>query len=149
AGGKTKGSTKRSNDTYLELVRRCPLRPIRTEAELDRAQAIINELLDRDRLDAGEDDYLDVLSDLVERYEDKAHPIPTDDLTEAEMLEHLIEARGVKQVDVARGAGIAESTLSEVLAGKRKLTRGQVEKLARYFHVEPGVFLDADDGTKG
>ncbi len=149
AGGKTRGSTKRSTDTYLELVRRCPLRPIRTEAELDRAQAIINELLDRDRLDAGEDDYLDVLSDLVERYEDKAHPIPTDDLTEAEMLQHLIEARGVKQVDVARGAGIAESTLSEVLAGKRKLTRGQVEKLARYFHVAPGVFLDTGVGGRG
>ena len=144
AGSKIKGSTKQTKDTYLELVRRCPLRPIRTEAELDRAQAMLNELLDRDALDAGEGDYLDVLGDLVERYEDKAHPIPTDDLTEAEMLEHLIEAKGVKQVDVARGAGIAESTLSEVLAGKRKLTRGQVEKLARYFRVGPSVFLSGE-----
>jgi hypothetical protein len=36
------------------------------------------------------------------------------------------------------GAGIAESTISEVLAGKRKLNRGQIAKLARYFHIEPG-----------
>lgn len=144
AEGKTKGSRKQTKDTYLELVRRFPLRPIRTDPELDRAIAVINQLLDRDDLDSGEDDYLDVLGDLVKSYEDKTNPIPTDDLTDAEMLEHLIEAKGVKQVDVARGAGIAESTLSEVLAGKRKLTRGQVEKLARYFRVEPGVFLSKE-----
>ena len=144
AAGKIKKPRKRTEDTYLELVHRFPLRPIRTESELDRAIAVINQLLDRDDLDPGEDDYLDVLGDLVKRYEDKAYPMPTDDLTDAEMLEHLIEAKGVKQVEVARGAGIAESTLSEVLAGKRKLTRGQVEKLARYFHVEPGVFFSAE-----
>lgn len=138
AGTKTKG---RAKGTYLELVRRCPLRPIRSEAELDRAIAMINELIDRDNLDADEEDYLDVLGDLVERYEDKAHPIPTDDLTEPEMLEHLIEAKGVRQVEAARGAGIAESTLSEVLAGKRRLTRGQIVKLARYFNIGPAVFL--------
>ena len=131
----------RGNDTYLELVRRCPLRPIRSEAELDRAIVMINELIDRDQLDGDEEDYLDVLGDLVERYEDKAHPILTDDLTESEMLQHLIEAKGVKQVEVVRSTGIAESTLSEVLAGKRRLTRWQMLKLAEYFHVGPAVFL--------
>jgi HTH-type transcriptional regulator/antitoxin HigA len=128
--------------SYLRLIRRFPLRPIQSEEELDRATAVMNELLDRDDLDPAEDDYLDVLGDLVERYEDKAHPIP--DVSEGEMLAFLIEQKDVKQVDVSRGAGIAESTLSEVLAGKRKLTRGQVEKLARYFGVEPGVFLAVD-----
>ena len=98
----------------------------RSEAELDRAIVMINELIDRDQLDGDEEDYLDVLGDLVERYEDKAHPILTDDLTESEMLQHLIEAKGVKQVEVVRSTGIAESTLSEVLAGKRRLTRWQM-----------------------
>ena len=128
--------------SYLALIRRFPLRPITSEAELDRATTVMNSLLDRD-LDPAEDDYLDVLSDLVERYEDKHHPIPTDDLTDAEMLEHLIEARSVTQAEAARGAGIAESTVSEVLAGKRRLTRGQIEKLATYFHVSPAVFMPA------
>jgi HTH-type transcriptional regulator/antitoxin HigA len=139
----------------LALIRRFPLRPITSEAELDRATAVMNSLLDRD-LDPAEDDYLDVLSDLIERYEDKHHPIPTDDLTDAEMLEHLIEAKGVTQVQAARGAGIAESTISEVLAGKRQLTRSQIQKLAAYFHVSPAVFLPEREngrqnrrGTKG
>jgi HTH-type transcriptional regulator/antitoxin HigA len=41
---------------------------------------------------------------------------------------------------VAKEAGIAESTISEVLARKRRLNRSQIGKLARYFHVEPGAF---------
>jgi HTH-type transcriptional regulator/antitoxin HigA len=138
---KTKARAGRTRDTYLALVRRFPLRPIRSEAELDAAIAMIDELTDRDDLDAGAVDYLDVLGDLVERYEDKAHSIPTDDLSDAEMLTHLMEAKGVKQIDVARATGIAESTLSELLRGKRQLTRGQITKLAGYFNVGPGVFL--------
>jgi HTH-type transcriptional regulator / antitoxin HigA len=136
----------RVSAAYLELVRQCPLRPIRSEAELDRALVMINRLLDRDRLARAEEDYLDVLSDLVERYEDIAHPISTEDLSDAEMLAHLMEAKEVRQVDVARATGIAESTLSEVLSGKRKLNRTQIAKLAGYFHVEPGVFFREEGG---
>jgi HTH-type transcriptional regulator / antitoxin HigA len=133
--------------SYLALIRRFPLRPITSEAELDRATALVNELLDRDRLDAAEDDYLDVLSDLIERYENKHHPI--EDVSADEMLAFLIEQKGVTQAGAARGAGIAESTVSEVLSGKRQLTRKQIEKLASYFHVSPAVFLSqSDNGPK-
>ena len=41
---------------------------------------------------------------------------------------------------MAEGAGIAESTISEVLAGKRRLNRARIGKLARHFRVEPGAF---------
>ena len=61
--------------SYLALIRRFPLRTLASEADLDRATAVMNSLLDRDDLDPAEDDYLDVLSDLVERYEDKHHPL--------------------------------------------------------------------------
>lgn len=56
------------------------------------------------------------------------------------MLKYLMEMKGVTQAAVAKGAGIAESTVSEVLSGKRMLTRAQIGKLARYFHVEPSMF---------
>ena len=145
ASGKTingkSGRTKPPPASYLALIRRFPLRPITSDTELDQATAVINSLLDRDNLDRAEEDYLDVLGDLVERYEDKHHPVSTDDLTEAEMLDHLIEAKGVTQAEVAHRTGIAESTLSELLSGKRQMTRAQICKLAAYFHVEPGVFL--------
>lgn len=125
--------------SYLALIQRFPLRPITSESALDQASAMIHALLDRDDLDHAEADYLEVLSDLVERYEEKHHPIG--DVSGGAMLRFLIDQKGVKQADVARGAGIAESTVSEVLAGRRPLNRTQIGKLARYFHVAPGVFL--------
>ena len=125
-------------DRYLELVRKFPLRPLRTDADLDAAVAMIDSLLDQDRLSKPEHDYLDVLSDLVEAYEEEAVPMRRVD--DSQMLRFLIENRGVSQADVSKQANIAESTISEVLAGKRKLNRNQIGKLTRYFHVEAGVF---------
>lgn len=128
----------RQEDRYLELVRRFPLRPLRTDADLDAAVAVIDELTDRADLAAPEQDYLDVLTDLVEAFEDAA--IPVAPVGDAELLRFLIEGKGVTQAQVAAGAGLAVSTVSELLAGKRKLNRGQIGKLARYFRVEPGAF---------
>jgi HTH-type transcriptional regulator/antitoxin HigA len=126
---------------YLTLIRRFPLRRIRSERELEQAIAVIDELLDRDQLTVDEQDYLDVLGDLVERYEDQAYPIPA--VSDAGMLRFLIDQKEVTQADVARATGIREARISEILSGKRELTRTQITKLAAYFHVSPAVFLTA------
>lgn len=129
----------KTQDRYLDLVRQFPLRPLRTDTDLDAAIVVIDALIDRPELAAPEQDYLDVLSDLVEAYE--AETIPMRPVGDADLLRFLIEQKQVTQAGAATGAGIAESTISEVLAGKRKLTRTQIAKLARYFHVEPSTFL--------
>jgi transcriptional regulator with XRE-family HTH domain len=54
---------------------------------------------------------------------------------DAELLRFLIEHKSVAQAEAAVRAGEAESTISELLAGKRKLNRRQIAKLVRYFHV--------------
>ena len=128
----------KAEDRYLELVRRFPLRPLRTDADLDAAVAVIDALIDQDKLSAPEQDYLDVLSDLVEAYE--AEAVPMRPVADADMLRFLIEQKGVTQSQVAKKARIAESTVSEVLAGKRKLNRAQIGKLSRFFHIAPGAF---------
>jgi HTH-type transcriptional regulator / antitoxin HigA len=130
-----------SGDRYLDLVREVPLRPIRSEDELDRAIAMIDSLIDRDGLTTDEDDYLDVLGDLVEKYETAHHPIAP--VSDAEMLRHLIESRDTTQARVAEAAGIAESTISAILAGKRGMSRKHIEALSRHFKVKPAVFLSA------
>jgi HTH-type transcriptional regulator/antitoxin HigA len=132
-------------NVYLKLVRLYPLRPIRNETELDGATSVIHSLLDRNQLSAAEQDYLDVPVDLVERYETKHHAIG--DVSDANALEHLLEARGATQAAVARATGIAESRLSEVLRDKRQLTRAQITNLAAYFHDGPAVFLPSKDAT--
>jgi HTH-type transcriptional regulator/antitoxin HigA len=128
----------KDRDLYLLLVRRFPLRPIRSERALDEATEVIHSLIDRETLSDAEQDYLDVLTDLVEAYESVHYP--EEPVSDAQMLRFLIEMKGVTQAEAAKGAGIAESTISEVLSGKRKLNRTQIGKLARYFHVEPGAF---------
>jgi HTH-type transcriptional regulator/antitoxin HigA len=129
----------KAEDRYLDLVRQFPLRPLRADVDLDAAIAIIDALLDRPVLTIPEQDYLDVLSDLVETYESET--VPMQRVGDADLLRFLIEQRGVTQAAVADGCAIAESTISEVLAGKRKLNRAQIAKLSRYFHVDPGAFL--------
>jgi HTH-type transcriptional regulator/antitoxin HigA len=138
----TKAATRsapRVGARYLVLIRRLPLRRLQSEAELDRAIGVLNELIDRGKLTPGEVDYLDVLGDLIKRYETKHHPMPP--VSDVEMLRFLIEARGVTLSTVAKESGVAVSTLSEILAGKRKLNRKHIESLSRYFHVSPSVFM--------
>lgn len=59
-----------ASDAYLNLVRPFPLTPIRDDARLAEAVKVIDYLLRCD-LDAGQQDHLDVLTDLVESYEDE------------------------------------------------------------------------------
>lgn len=123
---------------YWALVRAFPLRPVRSDAELCRAVAVVDALVARRDLDDGERDYLLVLARLVEAYEDESHPMRP--ATDAEMLRFLIESNGLTQAGLARATGLAESAISEVLAGKKSLRRPHIAALADYFHVSPAVF---------
>jgi len=131
-----KGQTR-----YLELLEKFPLRPIRSEADLDAATEVIHELIDQQKRSPAEEDYLDILTRVVEKYEEIHYPM--DDVPAHEMLSDLMESNEYTQAQVSKGAGIAVSTVSELLSGKRKLTRGQIEKLAKFFHTAPAVFLPA------
>jgi HTH-type transcriptional regulator/antitoxin HigA len=126
-------------DRYLALILEVPLRPIRSERALDRALAMLDSLSDREELSPEERDYRLVLASLVREYEAEHYPMPP--VTGAEMLQYLIELKGVNQTDVAAATGIAESTLSGILTGKRGLSAKYMPALARYFHVRPGVFV--------
>ncbi len=126
---------------YLALIKRFPLRTIRSNADLETASRIVDELVVRDDLSKPESDYLEVLGDLVEKYEDEH--LETPHLSDAEMLRSLMEEKQVRQADVVRGTGISKTVLSLVLAGKRDLTRGHIAALAVYFAVNPASFLGA------
>lgn len=126
------------SDVYFALVRAFPLVPVESDEDLDRAIAVINLLLDKPALSPGEQGYLDVLSDLVEKYESTEHPIGP--VSDGGMLRHLIEAKGVTEIEVTRATKIPASTIADVLSDKRQLTRIQIAKLASYFCVNPTVF---------
>jgi HTH-type transcriptional regulator/antitoxin HigA len=84
---------------------------------------------------------IDLLSTLIADYEAKRYPATTP--RPHELLAHLIEARGVSQADVAHATRIPRSTISAVLAGRRKISKANVVKLAKFFQISPNLFLEA------
>ena len=125
-------------DTYFALVKQFPLTHLRDDDHLDAAQEVIDRLLTRD-LDAGEQDYLDVLTDLVESYENAHVEIPA--ASEGDVLRAIMESNGLSQGRLAKRVGISQSTISAVLNGSRSLTKEQVLALAGEFRLSPLAFL--------
>ena len=125
-------------DTYFDLVKQFPLTHIRDDSHLDAAQKMLDRLLQED-LDEGTQKYLDVLTDMVEAYEEDH--VPMSDASEANVLRELMRSNGLSQPKLAKAVGIAQSTLSAVLNGSRSLTKGQMVKLGKFFNVSPAVFL--------
>ena len=128
---------KKARDSYLERILRFPLASIQSDEHLAEAQKVMDRLLAQEKLDAGEEMYLDALSDLVASYEDQHYPIlpPSD----ADMLRHLMEAKDVTQSQLSREAGIAKSTVSEILSGRKPFSRKIIRKLADYFAVDVSI----------
>ncbi len=127
-------------DTYFKLVKRFPLTHLRDGDHFDAARKVMHQLLGQE-LDEGGQEYLDVLTDLIERYEAEHERIP--DASEADVLRLLMESNSLSQTRLAKKAGIAQSTISAVLHGTRSLTKGQIVTLARFFHVAPAALLPA------
>jgi HTH-type transcriptional regulator/antitoxin HigA len=127
----------KSWDSYLKRVADFPLASIKSDAHLKAAQQVMDRLLARGGLDEGELIYLDALSDLVAAYEDEHHAIEA--ASDADMLRHLMEVKGITQSQLSRDTGLAKSTISEVLAGKKPFSRQMIRKLADYFHVDMTV----------
>ena len=135
---KTKFGIKgKDRDSYLELVLAFPLSSIQSDEHLDEAQKVMDRLLAMDEIDDGEEMYLEALSDLIAVYEDEHHAI--EPASDADMLRHLLEVKGITQAQLSLATGIAKSTISEVLAGKKPFSRQMIRKLAHYFMVDVSV----------
>jgi HTH-type transcriptional regulator/antitoxin HigA len=137
--------SKRQQDTYLRLIQELPLVSIMSGEHRDEAQAMIDRLTGKKKLDGGEQAYLDALCDLVVVYEDQHHSIPM--ASDADLLRHLMEAKGVTQNQIHKDTGLAKSGISEVLSGKKPFSKNMIGVLAAYFHVPMSV-LAANIGSK-
>lgn len=124
-------------DDYLDLVVKFPLASLRSERHLREAQAVLDELLARQKLTTGAAIYLDALSDLVATYEDAHHPIAA--ASDADMLRHLLDAKGITQAELHRDTGLPKSSISEVLSGRKPFSRQMIRTLAEFFKVDVGL----------
>jgi HTH-type transcriptional regulator/antitoxin HigA len=125
--------------SYQALITRFPLRPIRDETTLAMATAMVDELSARADLSPEETDYLEVLADQIERFEDEHHAIP--DASPADVLQYLMDARGINGTALAAETGLPKSLISEVLNGTRGLSKVRISTLSDYFGVPADSFL--------
>jgi HTH-type transcriptional regulator/antitoxin HigA len=130
------------SDDYLDLVRRFPLRPLRSEREHDSAIAVLRSLVTRgeENLRAGELDYVEGLTRFVVDYEQAHHRIALAQLTSLDKLKHLMRESGMTPGDLGRLLG-SQPAASLILHGKRQLSKAHMRKLAGRFHVDAGYFL--------
>lgn len=131
---------------YSTLCDRFPLHTIKNKNHHAQALAVLLKLseyiqkndLSRDKKQIL--DYMDALGLLVEEYERKHYAADLKRISGVEILEFLMEQHSLKQSDLAKEFG-GQSTVSDILAGKRKLNSQQIEALSARFGISPAVFF--------
>lgn len=128
-------------DGYLRLVMEFPLRRIRTRKQHEEAVRFLADLGIRGQKQAGVEDYTETLAQLIDDYEKGAGlKLDLSHLTPVDALRHLMDAHGMGVSALGRIVG-SQGTLSEVLAGRRELSKAMIRKLSAHFGVSPALFL--------
>jgi HTH-type transcriptional regulator/antitoxin HigA len=129
-----------AEDSYLALVRRFPLRLIRTKAQHQQALMVIDELMSKgERRDTGESEYLETLARLLADYERETLERVAAKTDPVDVLRLLMDARKTRRIDL--GKLIGKSTATMVLKGDRELSKSHIRTLADYFGVSPALFI--------
>lgn len=125
--------------SWAKLDAMAQIRPIHDEAGYDRMVALMNDLLDvvGDNEEHQLAGLLELVSDLVSNYEREHFTIEASEPKDA--LRFLIEAKGLKQGVLSNI--VAQGNLSNILAGRRKISATLVGKLGEFFGVSPALFI--------
>ena len=111
--------------------------PIRNEKDYQNALNRLEEIFDAKK-GTEQGDELEILSILIERYENENFPIGMPDPIEA--IKFRMEQMGMKQKDLAEVVGF-KSRVSEILSKKRKLTLDMIRKLNTTLHIPTEVLV--------
>jgi HTH-type transcriptional regulator/antitoxin HigA len=111
---------------------------ITSEKQYEDYVSTLLELERNDALPRPLQNFAELLTLLIEAYEEKRYAIPS--ASPVEVLRELISANNLRQKDLAPLLG-SESVVSEILSGKRELNKRQIEKLSTRFNVSPAVFF--------
>ena len=135
--GKKLAAVKFDRARYRELVAEALPSVIETEAENERLLAIVEPLMRRE-LSPEEAKLFDLLVKLIEDFEAR-HYAPAES-SPTETLQFLMEQRDLRQCDIVHLFG-SSGVASEVINGKRAVSKKQARALAEFFHVSPELFI--------
>ena len=125
---------------YGRLLAKAHPTVIKTDEENNRTLAVIEALMAKgeDRLTPEESALLELLVDLVHDFEETRYPLPPS--PPHKMVAFLLEQRGLKPSDLWPVIG-SKGRVSEILSGKREISKEQARSLARFFHVTADLFI--------
>jgi HTH-type transcriptional regulator / antitoxin HigA len=123
---------------YAQLLGDALPHVIHTEGENDRCTALLEKLLRQKKRTAEEKRLAELLTLLIEQFEEREHALPVGD--PVDMLRHLMDSNDLRQVDLLDVFGTA-SVISEVLRGKRELSKAHIAKLSERFQLSPALFF--------
>jgi HTH-type transcriptional regulator/antitoxin HigA len=131
-------SALHASAAYARLLTKVPPKVIRTERENDYYIEALYELEQRMTLSREERELADLLTLLIEDFEERRYSLPK--ASPLELLKFLMDQHGLKQRDLVGVFG-ARSIVSEVINGKRELNKEHIRKLSERFGVSPEVFF--------
>jgi HTH-type transcriptional regulator/antitoxin HigA len=134
--------TSSKTGSYEALMASHRLKVIATDKELDAAVEFLRPLFrNYDSLDKDSQDYVSVLSTLIQEYENRHHKIDTDDLDPVDALKFLMEEHDLNQSDIARILDSERGLVSEILSGKKNISKAKAVILANHFNTDVGMFI--------
>jgi HTH-type transcriptional regulator/antitoxin HigA len=125
-------------NTYARLLERALPRVIRTDEKLALVTEELICLDQRENLSPEEKELAELLTVLVDEYEERRYPIRK--ASPQQTLLHLMEARKPTQKDLWEVFG-SKGITSEVFHGNRAISKAQARKLAEFFHVSIELFI--------
>jgi HTH-type transcriptional regulator / antitoxin HigA len=125
-------------DNYPQLLAEFVPQEIDSEVEYDRALAIAEHLVFKQNSTTAEIKFLKLIVILIKNYETVHYPI--DHVSPHELLQHLMESSQTRQADLVGLIG-SRGVVSEVVNGKRAISKAQAKALGEFFSVSPGLFI--------
>ena len=113
------------------------IKPIRTETEYEEALAQIDAIFDA-QFGTPEGDLLELLTILVEAYEEEHYPISPPDPIEA--IEFHMERLGLTRRDLEKYIG-SRGRVSEILNRRRPLTLDMIRRLQKGLGIPAEILL--------
>jgi HTH-type transcriptional regulator / antitoxin HigA len=124
--------------TYSNLLAEIAPKAIETEEEYDRLLAVAERLTFAQNCTPEEKALHKLLVTLIEVYETQNYPI--DKSEPNEILQHLMASSGIRQADLVGIIGSSD-VVSEIVNGKRAISKAQAKALGDYFQISPSLFI--------
>ncbi len=114
------------------------IKPIKTEQDYEKALERLELIFDASP-NSNEGDEAEILSMLIDNYENQHYPIEAPDPIEA--IKIRMEEMNLKQKDLVGVIG-GKSRVSEILNKKKKLTVDMIRELERILHISASVLVN-------